>query len=450
MNPIELRAATGLAGLYALRMLGMFLILPVFAVYAGQMPGGENHALVGLAFGAFGLTQALLQLPAGMWSDRIGRKPVIYLGLTLFLIGSLICAASNHIGWMIVGRAVQGAGAISAAVTALLADLTKEEHRTRAMAMIGGSIATTFALSLVLAPKLVDWIGLPGIFLLTAGLTVAALLAVRFYIPDPVITRFHSDAETSRARLPAVLRNSQLLRLNYGVFALHAAQMAMFTVMPLVLNGFGLDVHLHWQVYLPLVLAGFVLMVPAIIYGEKKHHLKGIFVLAVALMLLAQIGMALWLPGLGAAVLWLGIYFVAFNILEATQPSLISKIAPADAKGTAMGVYNTCQSLSMFVGGAFGGWIYTYAGAAWVFAFCAALVAVWLWLAASMTAPLPVKTVLLHLSENSHAGTLSDKLRQVEGVVEVVVLAEENAVLLKVLQAGWDEANVNKLIEEKY
>lgn len=451
MNPVELRAAAGLAGLYALRMLGMFLILPVFAVYAGRMPGGENHALVGLAFGAFGLTQALLQLPMGMWSDRIGRKPVIYLGLALFLVGSLICAASNHIGWLILGRAVQGAGAISAAVTALLADLTREENRTRAMAMIGGSIATTFAVSLVLAPKLAEWIGLPGIFLLTAALTLIALLAVRFHIPDPAIMRFHSDAETSRARLPAVLRDPQLLRLNYGVFALHSAQMAMFTVLPLLFSQVGrLDLQDHWQVYLPVVLGSFVLMVPAIIYGEKRHQLKRVFVAAIALMLLAQLGMALWLPDLGSIVLWLALYFVAFNILEATQPSLISKIAPADAKGTAMGVYNTCQSLSLFAGSAAGGVIYQQWGATPVFVLCAVLVAFWLWLAAGMQAPRAVKTQLFHIGDNwvGEGAALSVKLRQLNGVVEAVVLTEERMALLKVRQDGWDEAGARKLIEE--
>lgn len=453
MNPVELRAAAGLAGLYALRMLGMFLILPVFAVYAGRMPGGENHALVGLAFGAFGLTQALLQLPMGVWSDRVGRKPVIYLGLALFLVGSLICAASNHIGWLIVGRAVQGAGAISAAVIALLADLTREEHRTRAMAMIGGSIATTFAVSLVLAPKLADWIGLPGIFLLTAALTLIALLAVRFHIPDPVITRFHSDAETSRARLPAVLRDPQLLRLNYGVFALHSAQMAMFTVLPLLFSQIGgLDLQDHWQVYLPLVLGSFVLMVPAIIYGEKRRQLKRVFVAAIALMLLAQLGLALWLPGLGSIMLWLALYFVAFNILEATQPSLISKIAPADAKGTAMGVYNTCQSLSLFVGSAAGGVIYQQWGATPVFVLCAVLVAFWFWLAAGMQAPRAVKTQLFHIGDNwaGEGAALSVKLRQLDGIVEAVVLTEERMALLKVRLDGWDEAGVRKLIEETF
>lgn len=453
MTPLELRAATGLAGLYALRMLGMFLILPVFAVYAGAMPGGNNHALIGLAFGAFGLTQALLQLPMGMWSDRIGRKPVIYLGLVLFLLGSLICALADHIGLLILGRAVQGAGAISAAVTALLADLTREEHRTQAMAMIGGSIAVTFAVSLVLAPKLAAWIGLPGIFLLTAILALLALLAVRYYIPLPQITRFHSDAETSRARLPAVLRHPQLLRLNYGVFALHAAQMAMFTVLPLILTETGgLDLQHHWQVYLPVVSGGFVLMVPAVIYGEKKHHLKGVFVFAIALMLLAQIGMALWLPSLASIVLWLVLYFIAFNILEATQPSLISKIAPVDAKGTAMGVYNTCQSLSMFVGSALAGWIYHQWGSTPVFVFCAVLVMAWLALALGMQAPKPVKMQLFHIGENwaGEPAVLSAKLHGIDGVVEAVVLTEERVALLKVLQDGWDEAGAKELIEETY
>lgn len=453
MNPLELRAATGLAGLYALRMLGMFLILPVFAVHAAAMPGGGNYTLVGLAFGAFGLTQALLQLPMGMWSDRIGRKPVIYLGLLLFLVGSLICALADHIGWLILGRAVQGAGAISAAVTALLADLTREEHRTRAMAMIGGSIATTFAVSLVLAPKLAGRIGLPGIFWLTAGLTVIAMLAVRYYVPDPVVVRFHSDAEASQARLPAVLRNPQLQRLNYGVFALHAAQMAMFTVMPLILTRTGgLDLQHHWQVYLPVVLGGFVLMIPAVIVGEKKHHLKGVFCFAIGLMLFAQIGMALWLPHLGSIVLWLALYFIAFNILEATQPSLISKIAPVAAKGTAMGVYNTCQSLSMFAGSALAGLIYHRWGTTPVFIFCAVLMGVWFWLALGMQAPRPVKTRLFHLDEQwaGDAGWLSAKLREIDGVTEAVVLIEERVVLLKVLQDGWDETSAKKLIEETY
>ncbi|WP_348946635.1 MFS transporter [Chitinibacter sp. FCG-7] len=452
MSKLELRAASGLAGLYALRMLGMFLILPVFAVYAGKMPGGENHALVGLAFGAYGLTQALLQLPFGMWSDRVGRKKVIYIGLALFALGSIMCALADHIIWLILGRAVQGAGAISAAVTALLADLTREENRTKAMAMVGASIATTFAVSLVAAPKLAQWIGLPGIFLLTAALAVSALIGVWKVIPNPAISRFHSDAEANTSRLPLVLRHPQLLRLNYGVFALHAAQMAMFTVMPLLLKDIGgIDVAHHWYVYLPVVLVGFVLMVPAIIYGEKKRHLKEVFVFAIALMLLAQLGMTLWLPSLTAIVLWLGIYFIAFNVLEATQPSLISKIAPTEAKGTAMGVYNTCQSASMFMGSALAGWLYQhYHSATPVFALCTALMAIWLLVAWGMQPPLPVKSQMFHIGEDwsGNAAELSAKLGAIRGVKEAVVLIEERVALLKVLQDGWDEAAAQQLIAE--
>ncbi len=449
MSALELRAATSLAGLYALRMLGMFLILPVFAVYAGKMPGGENHTMVGLAFGAFGLTQALLQLPFGMWSDRVGRKKVIYIGLALFIVGSVMCAMADHIVWLILGRAVQGAGAISAAVTALLADLTREEHRTKAMAMIGGAIASTFAVSLVAAPKLAEWIGLPGIFLLIAALSVFALIGVWKIIPNPTISRFHSDAEANTRRLPQVLKNPQLLRLNYGVFALHASQMAMFTVMPLLLNQIGhLDVAHHWWVYLPVVLIGFILMVPAIIYGEKKNHLKEVFIFAIVLMLIAQLGMTLWMPSLTWILVWLGLYFIAFNILEATQPSLISKIAPTEAKGTAMGVYNTCQAASMFIGSALAGFLYQqFKSPAPVFALCAILIAIWVLVSWGMQPPLPVKTKMFHIGERpGDVAALSAKLAAIDGVKEAVVLIEEHVALLKVLQTGYDEAAVDQLI----
>lgn len=457
MNIIEQRATFGLAALYALRMLGFFLILPVFSATAAQMPGGERPALVGLALGAFGLTQALFQLPMGMYSDQVGRKRVIYFGLGVFFLGSVLCATASHMIWLIVGRAVQGAGAISAALIALLADLTREEYRTRAMAMIGGSIAITFAISLVAAPLLLDWIGLSGIFLLTAGLSGLAVLIVRYYIPNPISSSFHSDAQTRRSRLPDVLKNPTLLKLNYGVFALHATQMAMFMVLPLALVQFGLAIHQHWKIYLPLVLLGFTLMVPIIIFGEKKHHLKDIFIFAILLMLLIQLGMAFYLPSLGATILWLSFYFIAFNILEAIQPSLISKFAPVYAKGTAMGVYNTCQSASLFVGGALGGYLLEWGGYQPIFILCSVLMLVWLWFAYFMETPQPVKTVMLHFnSQDSFSSTLvsdkstivSDKLRTFDGVVEAVVLVEERLILLKVLQTGWDETSVQQWIKE--
>ncbi|MDO9064932.1 MAG: MFS transporter, partial [Sulfuricella sp.] len=281
MTPSELRASVGLAGIFGLRMLGMFLILPVFAIYAHGLPGGDSHTLIGLALGAYGLTQAMLQLPFGMASDRWGRKRVIYFGLLLFVIGSFVAASASDIYMVIVGRAIQGAGAISAAVTALLADLTREEHRTKAMAMIGSTIGLAFAASMALGPLLYQAIGVPGIFELTGVLALAAMGVIYAVIPDPRDSHFHSDAGVAPARLRDVLRDAQLLRLNFGIFALHAAQMAMFVVIPFALReAGGMPEAQHWKIYLPVMLGAFTLMVPAIIYGEKKAKLKPIFVFA--------------------------------------------------------------------------------------------------------------------------------------------------------------------------
>lgn len=452
MSPFELRASAGLAGLYALRMLGMFLVLPVFALYASQLPGGDNHALVGMALGAYGLTQALLQLPLGMLSDRIGRKPVIYAGLALLAVGSVVAASAQDLLWITIGRAMQGAGAISAAITALLADLTREENRTKAMAMVGGSIGLTFAISLVAAPALAASVGLSGIFWLTAALAVAAIFGVWQIIPDPSRSRFHSDAEANPQRLGAVLRDPQLLRLNYGVFALHAAQMALFVTLPLALvNSAGLASGEHWKVYLPVMAIGFVLMVPAVIVAETRNKLKPVFIGAVALMLLAQLGMAAQFDTLTRILVWLGVYFIAFNILEATQPSLISKIAPADAKGTAMGVYNTTQSLGFFVGSVAGGWLYHHGGVLPVHLFCAALIGLWLLVTLGLRPPLPVRTMMYHIDDMSAeaAADLARQLSLLPGVKEAVVIAAEGVAYLKVLREGWDEAGAQALLAEQ-
>ena len=450
MTPLERRASAGLAGIFGLRMLGMFLILPVFAIYAHDLPGGDNHALIGLALGAYGLTQALLQLPFGMASDRFGRKPVIYFGLVLFAVGSLVAALSHDIYWVIFGRAIQGSGAISAAVTALLADLTREEHRTKAMAMIGSTIGGMFALSMVLGPALYESIGVPGMFALTGVLALMAIVVVAKVIPDPQTSHFHSDAEVVPARLRDVLRDAQLLRLNFGIFALHAAQMAMFTVIPFALRETGnLPESQHWKVYLPVMLISFAAMVPAIIIGEKKAKLKPIFVFAVALLLLTQVSLTFLIGNFWGIVTLLLTFFIAFNILEASLPSLISKIAPAQAKGTAMGVYNTSQSLGLFVGGALGGWLAHQLGQSAVFAFGATLSAVWLALALSMRAPPAVRTRMFHLEimDTAQARTLTQKLAGIRGVFEAAVVAEEGTLILKVDITGWDEKAVLQLIK---
>ena len=449
MTPAERRATVSLAGIFGLRMLGMFLILPVFALYAETLPGGENHTLIGLALGMYGLTQALLMIPFGMASDRFGRKPVIILGLVIFALGSLLAAWAPDIYWVILGRALQGAGAISAAVTALLADLTREEKRTQAMAVIGSTIGLAFAFSLAAGPALYKVIGVPGIFALTGVLALLAILVVRFYTPDPGPAAFHSDAEANPARLKDVLRHMELQRLNWGIFALHAAQMAMFVVVPFALVRAGnLDVEHHWQVYLPVLLLSFVFLVPAIIHGERHGRMKQVFVGSIALMLATQVALAFSLTQFWAIVLALLAYFVAFNILEASLPSLISKIAPPEAKGTAMGVYNTSQAFGLFFGGLAGGWLAQHVGFDAVFLFCAALMAVWLWLALGMMPPPRVKTQMLRIGpmDELEARRLATRLTVFAGVEAVSVLPQEGTVMLKVSQIGWDEEGVRHVL----
>lgn len=449
MTSAEKRAASGLAAIFGLRMLGMFLILPVFALYAEHLPGGANHTLVGLTLGMYGLTQALLMIPFGMASDRIGRKKVIIFGLILFAIGSFVAASASDIYWTIFGRAIQGSGAISAAITAMLADLTREEHRTKAMAMIGSTIGLTFAASMVAGPALNHLIGVPGIFAMTGVLALAAIWVVKVWVPDPLVSHFHADAQANPARLKDVLRSGQLLRLDFGIFSLHAAQMAMFVVVPVALKNSGLPPVHHWMVYLPVLLGSFLLIVPAIIYGEKRGKLKPVFISAVALMLLAQLGLALGINHFWGIVGALFFYFAAFNLLEASLPSLISKLAPVSAKGTAMGVYNTAQALGLFFGGAFGGWLAQHVGFHAVFLFCMVLMAAWLVASLSMTAPPAIKTRMFRVGAMpaDQAELLKTQLAGVAGVVEAMVLAEEGVAMLKVSIKGWDEARARSLLE---
>ncbi len=453
MPKSELKASISLASIYGLRMLGMFLILPIFAIYATHYKGGENSILVGAALGAYGLTQALFQLPFGMASDKFGRKNMIYIGLVMLIIGSIIAALATDITMVIVGRAVQGAGAVSAAVTALLADLTREENRTKAMAMIGATIGVTFAISLVLGPAIAHLAGIAGIFWLTAILASLAILVIKFVVPNPIISSFHSDASAAPAKLKDVLKNTQLLRLNYGIFALHAAQMAMFIVVPFAIQKTSnLDVNHHWQVYLPILLGSFMLMIPAIIVGEKRGLLKPVFIGAVALMLVAQLCFASLIGSFWGIVFSLFAYFVAFNILEASLPSLISKLAPAAAKGTAMGVYNTSQSLGVAVGGLVGGYLAHHYSYSVVFMFCAALMSVWLLLTFSMKTPPSVKTKMYHLGETSdvQANALTKKISALPYVYEAVAIAKEGMLIVKIKNTEiWDEQEILDTITNK-
>ena len=455
MSSTERRATISLASIYGLRMLGMFLILPIFAIYAQTLEGGQDHTMVGLALGAYGLTQVLLQLPFGIASDKYGRKKVIYVGMLIFIIGSVVAAMGTDIITVIIGRAIQGAGAVSAVVMALVADSTREEHRTKAMATIGGTIGVTFALSLVAGPLLNQSIGVPGIFWMTAILSVFAIGVVKFLVPDPIQSQFHSDTEPAPTKIKEVIRNTQLLRLNFGAFSLHAAQMAMFVVVPFALKETsGMNENQHWIVYLPVLTISFVLMLPAIIYGEKRAKLKPVFIGAVATMLFAQLLFAVNIHSFWGVVAALFFYFLAFNLLEATLPSLISKLAPAASKGTAIGVHNTAQSFGIFVGAVFGGYLAGNYGFASVFIFCSILMGIWLVAALGMKTPPSVKTKMYHvesLNENE-AGVLKTAIEKMAGVEEVAVLAQESTLIVKINNQQTVEAqavieqNILKLI----
>ena len=387
MTAGERRASASLASIFALRMLGLFLVLPVFALEAARYPGGNDPARVGLAMGIYGLTQGLLQIPFGLASDRWGRKPVMVAGLMVFALGSFVAAWAPDLDWLIAGRSLQGAGAISAAVTAMLADLTRDEVRTKAMALVGSSIALMFALSLILAPLLASHVGLHGLFAMTGLLAAGAIAAVLWWVPPQPAVR----ADRPRGSLLEVLRNPALLRLDLGVFVLHAVQLAMWVAIPAMLVSAGLDKASHWQVYLPAVLASFAVMAATLFPLERRGYLRAAFLGAIGLVFVVQLGL-LWSSAAGALHLsvlgfLLFLFFCGFNVLEATQPSLATRVAPAHARGAALGVYNTLQSLGFFAGGALGGLITRSHGADGLFIACGGLMLLWLGLAWPMNAP---------------------------------------------------------------
>ena len=386
MTALERRASVSLAFIFALRMLGLFLVLPVFALEAARYPGGGDAARVGLALGVYGLTQACLQIPFGMASDRLGRKRVIMAGLLVFAVGSFTCAAATDLNGLLLGRALQGAGAVSAAVTALLADLTRDEVRTKAMALVGGSIALMFALSLVLAPALNARIGLSGLFVMTGVLALAGILTVWWLVPaEPA-----RHVVRSSGRLVDVLKQRDLVGLNFGVFILHAVQLSMWVAVPALLVQAGLLKALHWHVYLPAVLASFVVMGATLFPLERRGYLRAVLLAAIALLVVVQLGfLAVTLlakdtasiPSLGLLGMLLLLFFCSFNVLEASQPSLVSRLAPAALRGAALGLYNTSQSLGLFAGGLMGGALLQWGSAGALFATTAAMSLLWWWVA---------------------------------------------------------------------
>ena len=440
MTPRERRVALSLAGIFSSRMLGLFMILPVFTLYAGELEG-STMTLAGIAMGIYGLTQALLQIPLGLLSDRIGRKPVIIGGLLVFAAGSVLAAQATSIYGVIAGRALQGAGAIASAVMALAADLTREEHRVKVMALIGVSIGVSFAVAMVAGPVLHGWFGVPGIFWATAGLALGGIAIAVFMIPRISISRFHRDTEIELDWFGQALRDTQLLRVDLGIFILHLNLMASFIVIPTVLQqGLGIDGGRHWQIYLPVMGLSMVAIIPFILLAEKKRKIREVLLGAVTALVLAQLGLG-WLDGSLAgmlATLWL--FFAAFNLLEAILPSLVAKLAPAAHKGTAMGAYTTSQFLGVFAGGLCGGWISQHLGSEAVFVFNGLITLLWLGLAAGMKTPRYLGSQLLYVGvlDEAAAGALTRELAAVPGVEEAMIIAEDGVAYLKVEKEKLD------------
>jgi MFS family permease len=447
MDKEEFRAASSLAAVFSVRLLGLFMIYPVFATYARDLSGATPYK-IGLALGIYGLSQGLLQIPFGMLSDRFGRKIMINLGLLIFALGSAVAAVSTSLNGVIIGRFLQGVGAAGSVILALVADLTSEQHRTKAMAMVGVTIGLSFMVAIVAGPMIASFAGVPGIFWLMVVLGFLGIAIIQFVVPDPRELHVHRDAETVPAMLASVLKDGELLRLDLGTLVLNAMLTASFLVVPgLLHSALNVTTHSQWIVYLPVLLLSLIAAVPAIIAAEKYRLMKAVFVGSVAALAASQILLIFAAQNLYALLFALTVFFSAFNIMAATLPSLITKTAPADAKGTATGVYSSAQFLGIFLGGVFGGWAHQSGGDTRVFMLTAALALLWLAAAATMARPRYLTTRLVKISDAqaAHAEKLAAKLRQMPGVAEAVVDAGERLAYLKVDAKAFDAAKAEAL-----
>lgn len=443
----ERRAISGLAGLYASRMLGLFMVLPVLALYADEL-AGATPLLIGLALGIYGLTQACLQVPFGWLSDRFGRKRMIVIGLILFGLGSVVAALADSMTGIIIGRALQGSGAVAAVIMALLADQTREQVRTLAMATIGLSIGLSFALAMVLGPWLAASTGLASVFWLSAVLTLVGLLVLWRWVPAAPRRLKHRDVGMDSRQLRHVLTRPDLWRLDVSIFALHLVLMAIFVAVPFRLLDAGIGEERHGMAYLAIMGVAFVLMLPLVIIAEKYQCMKSVCLLAVGAITLSLAALGLPISDGKGLFVWLLVFFTGFNLLEATLPSMLSKLAPAGAKGTAMGVYSTGQFLGAFIGGALGGFLAHHWGLNAVFFGSAGLALVWWLVMWSMPAPPPLSSEVVALGDN-HGDTLDTmmaRLADVAGVEDVMVVPEERLAYLKVNRQLLDQDALTRLL----
>lgn len=445
MNKIERRAAITLSSVFALRMLGLFMLLPVFSL-VGQELKGATPALIGLAIGAYGLTQAIFQIPFGWLSDRFGRKPIILTGLVLFAIGSLVAAMSDSIYGVIVGRLLQGGGAIASAIMALAADLSRDEQRTKIMASIGMSIGAAFALAMILGPWLTQSLGLKGIFLLIALLAIIAMSVIYFLTPNPEKQYIQNDAIASSGQFGLIFKDRQLMRLNFSIFTLHFLLTSFFVAFPSRLQGLGINLSQHSWVYLATMVGAVIFMLPLIILAEKKRIHARIMITGVLLIALVEFVFGFYDLSLIFLVLVMVIYFTGFNLLEALLPSMISRVAPAASKGTALGVYSTSQFAGAFFGGPVAGLIMQFYGMNAIFLLGGGLALVWAVILFGLKNPPLVTSYTLTMPDVSADAfpSLVEEIKAIEGVSEAIALPEAGAVYLKVDKKQLDPKDLEK------
>lgn len=426
LNRIEKKAAFSLASVFGVRMLGLFMILPVFAIYGEQL-AGYSPLWLGLAIGAYGLTQALLQIPMGILSDKYGRKPVILAGLVVFLIGSIVAAMSTTIYGVVLGRAIQGMGAIASAILALAADLSREEQRPKVMATIGMFIGLSFTFAMILGPIVADVFGLSGLFWFTGFLTILAMLMIQFMVPYSINKAPRGDSVALPEKIAKLIRHPQLSRLNLGVFILHMALTACFVTLPKQFVESGLALESHWQIYLPTLLGSFFLMVPFMIFAMKKQQEKPMFSAAVALLSLALFLLWLLPTGFWSLIFTVVLFFTAFNYLEATMPALLSRIAPAGVKGSVMGVYSSSQFLGAFVGGIIGGFVMSLYGEKAIFLVMGIASLIWLVLSFGMQKLKKSKSFsfVTNISCEDKADEMAEVLISMPGVIEATLVHDD-------------------------
>jgi MFS family permease len=438
LTALERRTAISLALVFAFRMLGLFMLIPVFAIYGKDLIG-FSPLWIGLAIGAYGLTQAVLQIPMGWLSDRWGRHQVMLLGLSLFAIGSVVSALADSVYMVTFGRVLQGMGAISGAVLALASDLTREEQRPKVMAVIGMTIGISFAVAMILGPLIAAQAGLSGIFWFTAALAVCGVLIVSLLVPKAVSQASGAEALAKPGFVADLFRHPQLMQLNLGVLVLHLLLTAVFVVVPQRLLDQQLASESHWQVYLPVLLGAFVLMVPLMIIAMRKQQEKGYFLFAIGLLIVSLLLM-LGQQALSVTVLALLLFFIGFNYLEASMPALVSRMAPAGQKGTAMGIYASAQFFGAFLGGVIGGAISGAYGGWSVFAVTAGIGLIWLVIARTLAVPARSQRLSFSLvvPDEATAKQQVSLLSTLTGVLEATVVVAEQRCYLKVAPGPFD------------